>query len=143
MRARFLDSSVFLHAYLRPRRPLTAREEAVKAAAQEILRRVEEGEPVFTTTVHVSEVVNIVESRVGLQASLGLAARLLSLENVEVLPVSRDDYEKALEVAQRFSVSLNDAVAYAKMLEKGASEVYTFDKHFAQLLGMRTLPKLE
>jgi predicted nucleic acid-binding protein len=29
------------------------------------------------------------------------------------------------------------------MLEKGASEVYTFDKHFAQLLGMRTLPKLE
>jgi predicted nucleic acid-binding protein len=143
VRARFLDSSVFLHAYLRPRRPLTAREEAVKAAAQEILRRVEEGEPVFTTTVHVSEVVNIVESRVGLQASLGLAARLLSLENVEVLPVSRDDYEKALEVAQRFSVSLNDAVAYAKMLEKGASEVYTFDKHFAQLLGMRTLPKLE
>ncbi|MCC6059789.1 MAG: PIN domain-containing protein, partial [Thermofilum sp.] len=112
MRARFLDSSVFLHAYLRPRRPLTAREEAVKAAAQEILRRVEEGEPVFTTTVHVSEVVNIVESRVSLQASLGLAARLLSLENVEVLPVSRDDYEKALEVAQRFSVSLNDAVAY-------------------------------
>lgn len=143
MRARFLDSSVFLHAYLRPRRPLTAREEAVKAAAQEILRRVEEGEPVFTTTVHVSEVVNIVESRVGLQASLGLAARLLSLENVEVLPVSRDDYEKSLEVAQRFSVSLNDAVAYAKMLEKGASEVYTFDKHFAQLPGMRTLPKLE
>ncbi len=143
MRARFLDSSVFLHAYLRPRRPLTAREEAVKAAAQEILRRVEEGEPVFTTTVHVSEVVNIVESRVSLQASLGLAARLLSLEKVEVLPVSRDDYEKALEVAQRFSVSLNDAVAYAKMLEKGASEVYTFDKHFAQLLGMRTLPKLE
>ncbi len=142
MRARFLDSSVFLHAYLKPRRPLTAREEAVKAAAQEILRRVEEGELVFTTTVHVSEVVNIVESRVGLQASLGLAARLLSLENVEVLPVSRDDYEKALEVAQRFSVSLNDAVAYAKMLEKGASEVYTFDKHFAQLPGVSALPRL-
>jgi predicted nucleic acid-binding protein len=142
VRARFLDSSVFLHAYLRPRRPLTAREEAVKAAAQEILRRVEEGEPVFTTTVHVSEVVNIVESRVGLQASLGLAARLLSLENVEVLPVSRDDYEKALEVAQRFSVSLNDAVAYAKMLEKGASEVYTFDKHFTQLPGVSALPRL-
>jgi len=143
VRARFLDSSVFLHAYLRPRRPLTAREEAVKAAAQEILRRVEEGEPVFTTTVHVSEVVNIVESRVSLQASLGLAARLLSLENVEVLPVSRDDYEKSLEVAQRFSVSLNDAVAYAKMLEKGASEVYTFDKHFAQLPGVSALPRLE
>ena len=142
MRARFLDSSVFLHAYLKPRRPLTERETAVKAAAQEVLRRVEEGEPVFTTVVHLSEVANVVESRVGLQVSLGLVAHLLSLENVEVLPVSRDDYEEALSIAQKFSVSLNDAVAYVKMLEIGASEVYTFDRHFAGLPGVNTLPKI-
>ena len=142
MKARFLDSSVFLHAYLKPRRPLTEREMAVKAAAQEVLRRVEEGEPVFTTVVHLSEVANVVESRVGLQASLGLVARLLSLESVEVLPVSRDDYEEALSVAQRFSVSLNDAVAYVKMLEIGASEVYTFDRHFTNLPGVSVLPKV-
>ena len=142
MKARFLDSSVFLHAYLKPRRPLTEREMAVKAAAQEVLRRVEEGEPVFTTVVHLSEVANVVESRVGLQASLGLVARLLSLESVEVLPVSRDDYEEALSVAQRFSVSLNDAVAYVKMLEMGASEVYTFDRHFTNLPGVSVLPKV-
>jgi len=142
VKARFLDLSVFLHAYLKPRRPLTGREVAVKAAAQEVLRRVEEGEPVFTTVVHLSEVANVVESRVGLQASLGLVARLLSLESVEVLPVSRDDYEEALSVAQRFSVSLNDAVAYVKMLEIGASEVYTFDRHFTNLPGVSVLPKV-
>ena len=115
---------------------------AVKAAAREVLRRVEEGEPVSTTVVHLSEVANVVESRVGLQASLGLVAHLLSLENVEVLPVSRDDYEEALSVAQRFSVSLNDAVAYVKMLEIGASEVYTFDRHFTNLPGVSVLPKV-
>jgi predicted nucleic acid-binding protein len=89
VKVRFLDSSVFLHAYLKPRRPLTAREETVKAAAQEILRRVEGGERVSTTVVHLSEIANVLESRVGLRGSLGFLARLLSLENVEILPVSR------------------------------------------------------
>jgi len=129
-----------LHVYLKPRKPLTEKEMTVKAAAREVLRRVEE--PVFTTVVHLSEVANVVESRVGLQASLGLVARLLSLENVEALPVSRDDYEEALSVAQRFSVSLNDAVAYVKMLEIGASEVYTFDRHFTKLPGVSALPRV-
>jgi len=143
VKVRFLDSSVFLHAYLKPRRPLTAREETVKAAAQEILRRVEGGERVFTTVVHLSEIANVLESRVGLRGSLGFLARLLSLENVEILPVSRGDYEEALYIAQRFSVSLNDAIAYVKMLERSASEVYTFDKHFTNLPGARVLPALE
>ena len=37
---------------------------------------------------------------------------------------------------------MNDAVAYLKMLEIGASEVYTFDRHFANLPGVNALPKV-
>ena len=142
MRVRFLDSSVFLHAYLRPRRRLTPREAAVKEAARRVLVNVEAGEPVVTTVVHVSEIANMVESRVGLAESVGLVARLLSLDNVEVLEVSARDYEGALAVSQRYAVSLNDAVAYLKMREKGVEEAYTFDKHFRSLPGVRVLPKL-
>ena len=40
---RFLDSSVFLHAYLRPRRRLSPREEELKERAREIIRRVDLG----------------------------------------------------------------------------------------------------
>jgi len=142
VRARFLDSSVFLHAYLRPRRSLTPREAAVKEAARGILARVEGGEPVITTVVHVSEVANIVESRLGLAESLGLVARLLSLDNVEILEVSAEDYVEALAVSQRYAVSLNDAVAYLKMREEGVEEVYTFDKHFRNLPVIKVLPEL-
>ena len=142
MRARFLDSSVFLHAYLKPRRPLTPREAVVKEAAKAVLERVEAEEPVITTVVHVSEVANLVESRVGLLESISLIARLISLDNVEVLSVSVSDYEEALAIAQRYAVSLNDAVAYAKMREKGIDEIYTFDKHFKNLPRIKMLPAL-
>jgi len=37
---------------------------------------------------------------------------------------------------------LNDAVTYVKMLEIGASEVYTFDRYFANLPGVSALPRV-
>ncbi|MEM0335842.1 MAG: type II toxin-antitoxin system VapC family toxin [Thermofilum sp.] len=142
MRARFLDSSVFLHAYLKPKRSLTPREAAVKRAAQEVLVRVEEGEPVVTTVVHVSEVANVVEARLGLSYSIKLVAGILSKENIEVLPVEPRDFDASLDVAQRYSVSVNDALAYVKMKEEGVEEVYTFDKHFHNMPGVKVLPRL-
>ena len=137
--ARFLDSSVFLHAYLTPRRELTESERRVKEGAKAIIARVEAGEPVVTTVVHVSEVVNVVESWVGLAASLRLAARILSLGNVGVLSVAEEDYWEALDVAQSYSVSLNDALAYVKMRQARIEEAYSFDRHFRNLPGIRVL----
>jgi len=68
---RFVDSNVFLHAFLRPRRTLTEREQLVKDEAKSIVKRLEEGEEAATTTVHLSEVVNILETGLGLERSLG------------------------------------------------------------------------
>lgn len=131
---RFLDSSVFLHAYLKPRRKLKPREMLIKKEAKNIVRSVDEGEEtVLTTVVHLSEVFNIVESHIGLHYSIYLASRFFSLKNVEIAGVSRVDYEKALAIAERYSVSLNDALAYTKMGEYGIEEIYTFDKHFKNL----------
>ena len=140
MKVRFLDSSVFLHAYLKPRRELTPRELAIKSAAKEIIERVESGEPVVTTVIHISEVANIVEARVGLAKSIGLISRLLVLSNVNILGVSAEDYEEAVSVAQEYGVSVNDAIAYVKMREEGIREIYTFDKHFKNLPEIVTLP---
>ena len=79
---RFVDSNVFLHAFLRPRRELTPRERDIKERAKEIIERIEAGEEVATTTVHISEVINIVESGLGLQESLGLLAWAVSRTNI-------------------------------------------------------------
>ncbi len=130
---RFLDSSVFLHAYLKPRRELTLREKSIKDASKGILTRVDEGEKVLTTVVHLSEVLNIVESRIGLRQSISLLARVLSLQNILIVSVDIDDYKKALVLADKYNISVNDALAYIKMKENHIEEIYTFDKHFKNL----------
>lgn len=53
---RFIDANVFTYAILKPRRPLSDREREIKERAKRILRRVNEGEEVATTVVHLSEV---------------------------------------------------------------------------------------
>ncbi|MGC8988393.1 MAG: PIN domain-containing protein, partial [Infirmifilum sp.] len=73
-----------------------------KEAARTMILRVERGEPVITTVEHVSEIANIVES------SLGFVAGLLSMENIEVIEVDKDDYEAAVPIST--GVSINDAI---------------------------------
>jgi len=136
---RFIDSNVFLHAFLRPRRGLTDEEQRIKEKAKNIIELIDEGEEVAITAVHISEVVNIVESGLGLQRSLGLLAWVVSKPNIQVYPVTVESYEQALPVAQERGVSANDALAYLTMRDNGLAEVYTFDKHF-ELLDVNKLP---
>lgn len=137
---RFIDSNVFLHAFLRPRRELTDEERRVKRESKEIVGRIEEGERVAMTTVHLSEVINIVESGLGLQESLGFLAWAISKANVEVHPTAMDDYEGSLALARKSGVSANDALAYLLMRSIGLREIYSFDGHFDQLRDIARLP---
>jgi len=130
---RFVDSNVFLHAFLRPRRELSKEERRVKEAAKEIVRGIEGGEGVAMSTVHLSEVVNIIESGLGLQKSLGFLAWAISSANIEVYPTDVGDYGSVLSVARESGVSANDALAYLLMKERGLDEIYSFDRHFDQL----------
>ncbi len=138
---RFLDSSVFLHAYLKPRRKLRPLEKEVKEKSKEIVARINRGEEeVLTTIVHLSEVVNIIESHIGLVESIGFLAKMFSLRNVLIADVDREEYEEALGVSSKYYVSINDALAYIKMRKHGIKEIYTFDKHFKNLPEIKILP---
>ena len=137
---RFLDSSVFLHAYLRKKGVMTPEEREIKRRAGEILSEIEAGEEVSTTVIHISEITNIIEARLGLEASLRLLARILSLKNIKVFGVDEDDYKKAIVIADRFYISLNDAIAYIKMQENNINEIYTFDKHFRNIPNIKVIP---
>ena len=53
---RFVDASVFLHAYMIPRRTLPPDIETLKRRARGIVKRISEGEEVATSLVHISEV---------------------------------------------------------------------------------------
>jgi len=127
---RFLDSSVFLHAYLKPGRRLSLDETLVKDAASRILQRIDEGEEVATSVVHISETVNIVEARLGLGRAIELLENALASENLSILTVSRGSYEGALAIVSRYGVSPNDALAALLARDMNITEVYSFDKHF-------------
>ncbi|MEM2618166.1 MAG: type II toxin-antitoxin system VapC family toxin [Candidatus Hadarchaeales archaeon] len=130
---RFIDASVFLHAFLKPKRPLEPHEQKIKEAARSILRRVEEGERVLTTVVHLSEVVNILEDFLPLEEAHKLESAILILKSIRVAEVSKKLYLAALSVAGESKIGLNDALAWVVMQRRGISEIYSFDKGFDRL----------
>ena len=136
---RFIDSNVFLYALLKPKPNLPEEVLERKTRAMKILRRIEDGEEVATTVVHLSEVANIIEAKVNLSTALAFIEELLTADNVHILSVTPGDYLKAAIVASERRISANDALAYLKMKELGINEIYTFDRHFLNL-DVRVLP---
>jgi predicted nucleic acid-binding protein len=138
---RFVDSNIFLHSFLKPRRKLKEKELAIKKEAQAIVKRIEGGEEVAMTTSHLSEVVNVIETSLGLEKSLGFLAWVVTMNNIEVYSVGLGHYETSLSLARENGMSANDALAYLFMRSYGLKEIYSFDKHFDGLKDIVKLPK--
>ena len=131
-----MDANVLIYAYTKPKRELTEDEKKIKKKAKEIVGRVNKGERVFTTLIHLSEVVNILEKAAPIAAISKLLRGILSMDNVKVLDVSREDYLAAADVAPTQGIGVNDALAVIKMRGAGLSEIYSFDKHFDVIEGI-------
>jgi len=127
---RFIDTTVFIYAVLKPGRELNEQEQQLKNAAKEIFKRVNAGEEVITTVVHVSEVANILEDAANLSFSISFVKDLLVKRNVRVEKVNDKDYMESAVLAEEKRVSSNDALAYLVMKRLDVEEIYTFDKHF-------------
>jgi hypothetical protein len=134
-----MDSSTFLYAYVRPRRRPPPEVEDNKRRAQGIIRRVQGGELVTTTVVHVSEIANILEARAPLEDARSIIMDILNMDTIRVTAVDSTRYTRAVQVAETHGVGTNDALAYVAMVENGVSEIYSFDKHFDALPGITRL----
>ena len=130
MSTTFVDASVFVYAFLKPRRKLQPNEASLKDAAKKIMSRINEGEEVSTSVVHFSEVCNVLEDYLPLQEALTIETGLLLRDNITIHKISEEDYLKALSVAEDHQVGANDALAYVAMKELGLSTIYSFDKDF-------------
>ena len=130
---RFIDTTVFIYAVLKPRRDLNEQEQQLKSAAKEIFKRVNEGEEVIATVVHLSEVANILEDAANLSFAISFLKDLLVKRNVRVEKVTDKDYMESAILAEEKRVSINDALAYLVMRRLDVEEIYTFDKHFGKL----------
>jgi predicted nucleic acid-binding protein len=129
---RFVDANVFIYAVLKPKMALPEAVLHKKTAAKEIFLRVNAGEPVTTTTVHLSEVANVLEDAAGISFAADLLSAILTKPTINVEPVSAEDYRESIRLAQKSAISINDALAVLIMERLGIREIYTFDRHFKQ-----------
>jgi len=127
---RFIDTNVFVYAVLKPTRELNEQEQRLKRASKAIFKRVNEGEEVVTTVVHLSELANVMEDAANLTFSISFVKDILLKRNVHVEQVSDTDYIESVVLAEEKRVSSNDAIAYLIMNREMVEEIYTFDKHF-------------
>jgi predicted nucleic acid-binding protein len=134
---RFVDASVFLHAYLRPAKKLPPEISALKAKARAIVRRISEGEQAATSLVHISEIANILEARASLNVSLDILSGFFTLPNLVILEPSTESYQSALEESRAHGVGVNDALAIILMREEGISEIYSFDRDYDKLKNVK------
>ena len=127
---RFIDANVFIYAILKPKIALPEAVQRRKTASKEIFLRVNAGEPVTTTTVHLSEVANVLEDAAGISFTGDFLSAILMKPTLNVEPVSVDDYRESIVLAQKSAISINDALAIIFMERQGINEIYTFDRHF-------------
>ncbi|MDD5025397.1 MAG: type II toxin-antitoxin system VapC family toxin [Methanoregula sp.] len=108
---RFIDANVFIYAVLKPKTTLPEAVLQKKTTAKEIFLRVNAGEPVTTTTVHLSEVANVLEDAAGISFAADLLSAILTKPTINIEPVSADDYRESIRLAQKSAISINDALA--------------------------------
>jgi len=134
-RIKFIDSNVFVYAYVKPKREISEKISRMKEKAKEVLMKINYGkERVVTSLVHISEIANVVESLSSISKSIEIIENILNNKNIIVKDVTTQDYIEAVRVANREKVSVNDALAYVIMRNNNISEIYTFDeKHFKKL----------
>ena len=134
---RFVDASLFLYAYLKPRKAVPDEVAEMKKNAKVIVKRINSGERVATSLTHVSEVANILEASMPIHESHMVMRDLIHSPTIAFLEPSRENYVDAVEVAEEVSVGLNDGVAYVLMKENGIEEIYSFDRHFVRFKDVR------
>jgi len=105
----------------------------LKDNAKKIITRVNDGEEVITTVIHVAEVANILEVMASLPLTREIIEDILNKESIHILTIEKKDFRNALEICSRYPIGLNDGIAYRIMQEKGLTEIYSFDKHFDNL----------
>jgi len=140
---RFLDANIFVYAFYRPARRLSATEQKMKFEAKRILEPISDGkEKAITTTIHLAEMVNALKHGMDPGRLADLVGQLLALDNLKVENVGRDEYLTAAELGRDLNRDPNDALAVLVMKNHGVGEIYSYDRDFDALEGVVRLPKL-
>jgi predicted nucleic acid-binding protein len=90
--------------------------------------------------VHISEVANILKHSLGTTEIADIIEGIFALDNVQVAGVDKDEYLAAAELGKELEMDPNDALAYQVMRSNRLFEIYSYDKVFERVEGLRRLP---
>ena len=136
---KFLDANILIYACFVPRSALTSKEKYLKAKSQAILQRVDEGETVAISVVHLSEVSNVLRRCFSGQDTAALLESLYTKLNVHILDVGQHDYLTAVHISKTTNVKINDCLATFLMKREHISEIYTFDQEFTKFKWIKVI----
>ncbi|MCJ7613513.1 type II toxin-antitoxin system VapC family toxin [Candidatus Bathyarchaeota archaeon] len=139
---KFLDANVFIYAYYKPKKQLTAKEKQMKEQAKKIITDISQGkEKALTTVVHLAEIVNILKHGMPLERLTEVIRGILMLENIKVQSVTKEAYFVANELGDDLKLEANDALAIDTMRSNNVTEIFSFDKDFDHIEGITRIPK--
>ena len=87
--------------------------------------------------VQLAEIANILESYLPIDRAMEVEEFLLLARNVKVYDVTKKDCLSALKIVKNGHSGLSDAIACVVMKKKEIKEIYSFDRDFDNLDGIR------
>ncbi|MCD6494186.1 MAG: type II toxin-antitoxin system VapC family toxin [Archaeoglobaceae archaeon] len=135
---RFLDANIFIYAYYKPRKELSEKARWMKEESKKILKKINDGEEIVTTVVHLSEVNNFLKKSMDMATLQNLFLELYSLENFKIFDVRAEDYLAAIAMMAETGLDANDCLALKVMRDMDIKEMYSFDRGFERFV--RRLP---
>ncbi len=135
---RFLDANIFIYAYYKPRKELSEKAKWMKEESKKILKKINDGEEIVTTVVHLSEVNNFLKKSMDMATLQNLFLELYSLENFKIFDVRAEDYLAAIAMMAETGLDANDCLALKVMRDMDIKEMYSFDRGFERFV--RRLP---
>jgi len=126
-----LDANIFVYAFYKPRKTLSKEAITRKENAQRVVAEINSGKlNVITSVVHLAETANILKHGLSIRETNILLATLMSLKNVNVISVTKEDYENAISLGALLNLDPNDALAVYFMRKFGIKEILSYDKDF-------------
>ena len=118
----FVDTNIFLYAIqAHPR---------FGKVSRKILERIDKGEKAFTSTINLAEICWWLE-RHGMRERIGDELKLItSILNLEVLPLTLEDFSLGSELAKQYGIDFNDCLMLATMKRLEIKRIYSNDPDF-------------
>ena len=102
------------------------REQVLRSSSYELI----------TTSYILDETLTLLRFRLGIRASIGFSKRIRTSKVVQIVHVSREIEEEALDLFERYedkSFSFTDCVSFVVMKNLDLQEFFGFDQHFSQM----------